>query len=217
MASPSSRLRRFLVLVFVGFIHLFIIGLISRLEHWSPDNRAAQSLILLDLSSRAPKAFATSAPGEVEASRNHKTKETQTSNAKDARDSQPDAVGTSSSSSLPQPRSPPIDWDTEAEQASQSYAASILQQLQKRCKEAALTGEQFPECRRYKRPDAWAPEPKRFDIAGGLPFMRLGKRCVIGLGFFGCGVGKLPDPNSHVLDDMHEPDRPRSSIPAPNE
>jgi hypothetical protein len=47
-----------------------------------------------------------------------------------------------------------------------------------------------------------------------LPFVAVGKRCVIGLGFFGCNLGELPEPNSHLLDDMHDPDRSRSSIPA---
>jgi hypothetical protein len=110
-----------------------------------------------------------------------------------------------------------IDWTQEAQHVANSQAESIFKQLKLLCDEAALRGEQPPGCRQYKSPEAWVPEPKKFGIAGGLPYVRLGKRCVLGLGFFGCGVGKLPEPNGHVFDDMRDPDRPRSSIPDPNE
>jgi hypothetical protein len=110
-----------------------------------------------------------------------------------------------------------IDWTQEAQHVANSQAESIFKQLKLLCDEAALRGEQPPGCRQYKSPEAWVPEPKKFGIAGGLPYVRLGKRCVLGLGFFGCGVGKLPEPNGHVFDDMLDPDRPRSSVPDPNE
>ena len=110
-----------------------------------------------------------------------------------------------------------IDWSQEAQHVANSQAESIFKELKHLCDEAALRGEQPPGCRKYKSPDAWVPEPKKFGIAGGLPYVRLGKRCVLGLGFFGCGVGKLPEPNAHILDDMRDPDRPRSSVPDSNE
>jgi hypothetical protein len=110
-----------------------------------------------------------------------------------------------------------VDWDQEAQRVANSQADSIFKELKHLCDEAALRGEQPPGCRRYKKPDPWVAEPKKFGFAGGLPFVRLGKRCVLGLGFFGCGVGKLPEANGHVLDDMRDPDRPRSSVPDPNE
>ncbi|HEY2662944.1 MAG TPA: hypothetical protein VGI47_01290, partial [Candidatus Binataceae bacterium] len=78
-------------------------------------------------------------------------------------------------------------------------------------------GEEPPGCHRYRKPDPWSPEPKKFGFAGALPYMRLGKHCVIGLGFFGCGVGPFPEANGHVLDDRRDPDRPRSSVADPNE
>lgn len=59
----------------------------------------------------------------------------------------------------------------------------------------------------------WDPEPDMFGIEGLLPFVRLGERCIAGLGFFGCGIGKLPEPNGNLFDDMKDPERPKSSVP----
>jgi len=110
-----------------------------------------------------------------------------------------------------------VDWDQEVAAVANSQSESIFKELRRVCEEAARRGEQPPGCHRYRKPDAWSPEPKKFGFAGGLPFVRLGKRCILGLGFFGCGVGKLPEADGHVLDDMRDPDRPRSSVPDPND
>jgi hypothetical protein len=111
----------------------------------------------------------------------------------------------------------PIDWYGEAEQVAKAQSILIFKELKQLCDAAALRGEHRAECRKYKKPDAWAPEPRKFGIAGGLPYVRLGKRCILGLGFFGCGIGKLPEASGHIFDDMRDPDRPRSSVPDPNE
>lgn len=110
-----------------------------------------------------------------------------------------------------------IDWDREAATVANSQAESIFKELEHLCDEAARRGEQPPGCHKYKKPDAWSPEPKKFGFSGGLPYVRLGKRCILGLGFFGCGIGKLPEADGHALDDMRDPDRPHSSVPDPNE
>jgi hypothetical protein len=132
-----------------------------------------------------------------------------------------DSAAALDSSAIPSSDTPPsqpgIDWYQQAEQVANAQAESIFKDRKRACEEAALHGEHRPECRKYKKPDAWVPEPKKFGIAGGLPYVRLGKRCILGLGFFGCGVGKLPEANGRVFDDMREPDRPRSSVPDPNE
>jgi hypothetical protein len=110
-----------------------------------------------------------------------------------------------------------IDWDQQAASVANSQAESIFKERKRVCDETARRGEEPPGCHRYRKPDAWSPEPKKFGFAGGLPFVRLSKRCVLGLGFFGCGVGKLPEADGHVLDDMRDPDRPRSSVPDAND
>jgi hypothetical protein len=50
-----------------------------------------------------------------------------------------------------------------------------------------------------------------------LPYIKLGKRCVVGLGFFGCNVGALPEVDGHLLDDFRDPDRSTSSVPSIDE
>jgi hypothetical protein len=110
-----------------------------------------------------------------------------------------------------------VDWEQEAVRVADAQAVPIFKELKQLCEQAALRGEQPPGCHRYKKPDAWTPEPKKFGFIGGLPYVRLSKRCILGLGFFGCGVGHLPDADGHVFDDMRDPDRPRSSVPDPNE
>jgi hypothetical protein len=59
----------------------------------------------------------------------------------------------------------------------------------------------------------WGKDKKRVGFAGVLPYVRLGKRCIVGLGFFGCTMGELPKPNGHLLDDMQDPDKLSSSVP----
>ncbi len=60
----------------------------------------------------------------------------------------------------------------------------------------------------------WDPEPDKAGLAAGfIPYVVIGERCVVGLGFFGCALGKKPPPNSHLFDGMHDPNRQRSSVP----
>ena len=56
-------------------------------------------------------------------------------------------------------------------------------------------------------------EDRRVGFSGGLPFVKLGKRCVVGLGFFGCALGELPQGNGHILDDRMDPERSSASVP----
>jgi len=48
---------------------------------------------------------------------------------------------------------------------------------------------------------AWDPQPKRLGLIDHwLPYLRLGDHCIVSLGFFGCVVGHLPEPNGQLLD-----------------
>jgi hypothetical protein len=105
----------------------------------------------------------------------------------------------------------PVDWADEARVAAR----------------AATDGSDKPTTRQFgeplKKPRGkcekrassfeWHPEPKKAGFAGILPYVRLGKRCVVGLGFFGCTLGALPEPNSHLFDDMSDPDHVTTSVP----
>jgi hypothetical protein len=108
------------------------------------------------------------------------------------------------------PALPPIDWVAEQARVAESNGRENWRQLSQRCRDAEALHIYPPECHRYVAPEPWKPEEKRFGLAGPLPYVRVGQ-CVVGLGFWGCAVGK-PPPDSHVLDGMRDPDRP-SPIP----
>ncbi|MEZ5457795.1 MAG: hypothetical protein R3E65_00290 [Steroidobacteraceae bacterium] len=73
----------------------------------------------------------------------------------------------------------------------------------------------YRACKPRKGSWEWKAEPGKVGMAGPLPYVRVGKRCIVGLGFFGCALGEPPPPNDKLLDDMRKPDRPRSSVPGP--
>ncbi len=214
MDRDAATPRRHVIFAVVAFGHMLFVMLLLRLEF--PNTlRLAQNtspILLLDLSSSAnptstavdaaqaarPRTSSPKSPGE-EISVGAKAP------AMPEAAASPDALMVE----------PPVDWHGEAEQVAKSQAESIFKELEHECDEAARRGEYPPECRKYKKSDAWVPEPRTFGIAGGLPYVRLGKRCIVGLGFFGCAVGKLPAAKGNLFDDMREPDRPRSFVPPP--
>lgn len=209
--------QRHLVLVLVIAGHALIVAyLLRHLDSIvaQPERNSSQ-LLLLDLSSpkRSPPVTPLDAvQTEKTIARGRRTPRPKDSISSDARSiaDAPAPLNSSTAEAL-------TDWYEEAEQVAKSQAELILKDLKHVCDEAALRGEYPQGCRKYKKPDAWKPEPRKFGIAGLLPYVRLGKRCIVGLGFFGCGVGKLPEADKHVLDDMREPDRPRSSAPDRND
>jgi hypothetical protein len=109
-----------------------------------------------------------------------------------------------------QAATPHLDWRAEAREAAQ---AALEEDERAKSKKFAEGSEPRREkCHKLKPPE-WRPEPKRFGVANGLPFVRLGERCVIGLGFFGCGFGKKPPADWHLFDEMQS-DPTASSVPA---
>lgn len=217
MAPEGMAGRRNAVLGLVVLGHASLVALFLRpvvLTKVQPKENAL-SLLLFNLS--IPMQLTNAVPPPKADTKTHKAKKLflPVNSAKIESAASPEA-GAISFSGAPQSQ-PGIDWQHQSEQIAKSQAESIFEELKRVCAEAALHGEQRPECRKYKEPDAWVAEPKKFGIEGGLPYVRLGKRCVLGLGFFGCGVGKLPQANGHVLDAVRDPDRPRSSVPDPNE
>lgn len=119
-------------------------------------------------------------------------------------------VSTPNAIELP-PITPPIDWTQEAK-----IVARTRWQLlgtDRTCEDTGGANSKLPRCRKPNRPFQWNPKPPQAGVEGLLPYVRLGKHCVIGLGFFGCGIGKLPEANGHLFDDIKDPDRSRSSVP----
>jgi hypothetical protein len=124
-----------------------------------------------------------------------------------------DASSASGAITLPPETSAPapsIDWYGEADRSVRDFAKDLDHPTQEGF------DKRRGDCRK-KSSFEWTPEPKRAGTAGGLPYVRLGKKCVLGLGFFGCGLGKAPEANSHLFDDMEDQDEPESSVPALDE
>ena len=196
-------------------VHALLVALVLRQQGKIALQHASNALPLILLTPTAPlpppSALAPAKSTESRSAASPKRAEPVTGEFAISLDTQP----APSSDALPLRLG--VDWDHEAATVADSQATSIFKELKRVCAEAARRGEEPPGCHRYRKPDPWSPEPKKFGFAGGLPFVRLGKRCILGLGFFGCGVGKLPESNGHVLDEMRDPDRPRSSVPDPNE
>jgi len=211
--DDGAARRRYLVFALVTVGHVLIVVWLLRLEDLVTQRKQDTSaLLLLDLSSskKSPPAMPTKPRASIQGTPG--TQAAVDSNARSMTDAAPpDSAATG----------PPTDWYGEAEQAAKSQAALIFKELKHVCDEAARRGEHPAGCRKYQKPDAWVPQPKTFGIEGGLLIIRLGKRCVVGGGLsgviFGCGVGKLPEANGHLFDDMRDPDRPRSSVPDPND
>jgi len=58
----------------------------------------------------------------------------------------------------------------------------------------------------------WHPQEERYGLRP-LPYVMVGERCVIGLGFGGCSLSALPEPNKRLFDDMRNGRTPESSVP----
>ena len=110
--------------------------------------------------------------------------------------------------------SPPIDWEREGREAA------------KRAAQPAEPGKftAGPEvlrkpCEPPKSSFVWNPETPRAGFTRTpipLPFVRLGERCIVGLGFFGCTLGALPEAGGHLFDDVKQGRTVESSVPDPN-
>lgn len=116
-------------------------------------------------------------------------------------------------SESPSRSAPRIDWRSEAER-------SASRAIQQQSAPGARGFEEREEVEPTPKPRAfgWDPSPPgTVGFSGGLPYVRVGKRCAIGLGFFGCAIGEMPAPNGDLFDGMDDPDRDRSSVPDANE
>jgi hypothetical protein len=126
-------------------------------------------------------------------------------------------VGTSPAAitGLP-PDKPLIDWNLEAERAARATVDQMAQHGEPKCEPSDAAnhpGLLLPKCKQPVPGFAWDPQPKKAGFIGIFPYVRLGKHCIVGLGFFGCAIGKLPEANGHLFDQLSDPDRDRSSVP----
>lgn len=111
-------------------------------------------------------------------------------------------------SSPPSATTPAIDWRREAKRS-----ADDAIQMQTAPQLRGFEARAAPEPSRKARPFDWNTSPGKVGFSGGLPYVKLGKRCVLGLGFFGCAIGELPAANGNLFEDIDDPERERSSVP----
>jgi hypothetical protein len=110
---------------------------------------------------------------------------------------------------------PKIDWSMEAVVAA---SRAVGQADNKQSKEfTPMPAASAKPCVPRKSSMEWnGKEDRRVTFSGPLPMIKLGKRCVVTIGFIGCSLGEPSEANSHLLDDMRRSDRPASSVPDPD-
>jgi hypothetical protein len=96
------------------------------------------------------------------------------------------------------PHSPKFDW----QQAAGEVARALTSQRARAVVPGSGEHPSSPYADCEQQPQfPWDPEPTRFGlIHHWLPYVRLGNHCILSLGFFGCIIGHLPEPNDHLLD-----------------
>ncbi len=109
---------------------------------------------------------------------------------------------------------PAVDWANAASRAA------------RRAGEASATSKSdtfsplpktMPKACKPKRSMEWrGQEDRRFGMTGGVPYVKLNDHCVLVALIPMCVMGKLPEANGHLLDDMKDPNRTHSSVPDPN-
>jgi hypothetical protein len=106
------------------------------------------------------------------------------------------------------PGSNAIDWRNEAERSARiavepKHGVKHIGQHPPSPFRAKPMPKEFP----------WNTEGRVGIAAGFIPYVHIGQRCVVGLGFFGCNLSKLPEANGQLFDGMQDPNRWRSSVP----
>ncbi len=108
------------------------------------------------------------------------------------------------------PSGPKVDWYHEAEVVAHTITGTQGTGVHPGSGEH----EHSPYRKCAPRPGfAWDPEPKRVGFMGLMPYLRIGKRCFIALGAFGCAIGPLPEPNGHLLDAIKDGPVTFTSVP----
>jgi hypothetical protein len=130
---------------------------------------------------------------------------------------QPPAEGAASAllpPSLLMPEPMPLpEWDRDAHSAADAVVADLARREHRKCDDSAKPGSWLPKCKKHAPAFGWSDEHRAGFTSEGLPYVRLGKRCVVVAGLLGCTLGSLPAANGHLFDGLKDPDRDRSSVP----
>jgi len=106
----------------------------------------------------------------------------------------------------------PMDWGSAASAAAEDIVQGLVKGETRHCDDSPDRPPWLPPCKRHHGRFEWSEEPKRAGFEGGLPYIRLGKHCILSVGLFGCAIG-ASEANGHLFGDMKDPDRDRSSVP----
>jgi hypothetical protein len=117
---------------------------------------------------------------------------------------------------VPVPTAPPsTDWHTAAERAAR--LATTGDRKSTRDFTSSPTSP-YRDCERKMNNFEWKPDAHRTGWANGLPYVRAGKRCVVGLGFFGCKLDpELPPPDGELFADMNTANQMDGTVPGPQD
>lgn len=105
-----------------------------------------------------------------------------------------------------------IDWGSEASAAADDIVRDLVKGETRHCDDSPKRNPWLPPCKRHLGRFEWSEEPQRAGFENGLPYIRLGKHCILSVGVLGCGFGSA-EANGHLFGDMRDPDRDRSSVP----
>lgn len=110
----------------------------------------------------------------------------------------------------------PIDWHEQAGISAKDLAAKLDAKPSHRALDDSNTAETAKPKKRAEF--EWRPDMQRFGFTPeGLPYIRLGERCVYVMFIVGCAFGAAPPPNGELFDDMGDPNVERGSVPNANE
>jgi hypothetical protein len=196
--------RRFTALVAVLALHsLFLLMLLAREPITRIVTTDARSSLLFLMEAPQPTA-PTAPPAQSRATRRTAPVVHETST--------PEQTTVEPVPAVP---SAPIDWNAQATEAAAAVVDKAIRQETRKCDPSDSPSSFLPRCEPRSYEFKWNPDPK-VGFSGGLPYVRVGERCVIGLPFFACGIGRLPPANGDLFEGMSDAERDRSSVPSPN-
>jgi len=194
----TQRSVAFVVVVALHLLFLLLLWIREPLTLGVTDEAPSSVLFFVD----TPKPTVTTAPP------------VQSSSAQPARIAIDEPSLPEETSTAPEPSTPSatIDWTAQASAAAAAVVDKAIHEETRKCDPSDSPKSFLPPCHPKTRKFEWA-EP-RAGFSGGLPYVRVGERCVIALGFFGCGFGAKPPANGDLFEGMDDPERDRSSVPS---
>jgi hypothetical protein len=201
--------RRVVTLVAVAALHAaLLIMLLSRPSTPRPAETAGRSTVLFMIERpMAPPITAPPITAQMRSPITQRTRENlERMNVTDQTSPAPSIEAS--------PSAPEVDWNVQASQAAAAVIDRAIRQETRECDPSNTPNSFLPPCKKREHKLEWA-EP-RVGFSGGLPYVRIGEKCVIGLGFMGCAFGATPPANGALFEAMRDPERDRSSVPSPH-